>query len=167
MKLNLGPGPYYEKGWVNVEVCKEFKADVYLEDPMVLPFDNESASLVYAGHVLEHIEWERVPTYLDEIYRVLSPQGTLLIVGPDMWRGLELWKKGKLETGLSELLEWESLPGWEAPRHFWNCSEKRVTLLMDKEKWVITPVDITSNKLDSWPVVSRIGWQMALLAVKR
>lgn len=167
MKLNLGPGPHYEQGWVNVEVCREFEADVYLEDPMVLPFDNGSVTKIYAGHILEHIEWEKVPVYLGEIYRVLKPKGDLMIVGPDMWRGLDLWKKGGLESDLSDILEWESLPGWNAPRHFWNCSEKRVMTLLDSNKWKTEPIAITSHRLDPWPVVSRIGWQMAVWAVKR
>src|SRR5690348_11497256 len=98
MKINIGPGPHYQEGWVNVEVAKCFKADVYLDDPMVLPFEEDSAELIYVGHILEHIEWERVPVYLAEMKRVLKPGGTLVVVGPDMWRGLELWKNGKLPS---------------------------------------------------------------------
>lgn len=178
IRLNIGPGPHYVDGWKNVEVEQVrgiFEADFYVEDPMSLPFDDEYADLIYCGHILEHIEWEKVPTYIDELYRVLKPGGTLLIVGPDMIRGLELWKQGRIKRDFSEndpgllgMLEWESLPNWDAPRHFWNCHEKRVISLLDPEYWFIESVPAMNDpKLNGWPIVSQAGWQMAVFATKK
>lgn len=169
LRLNIGPGPHYVEGWTNVEVEQTrdiFKADVYLSDPMVLPFEDESADKIYAAHILEHIEWERVHIYVSELRRVLKPGGTLLIVGPDIWKALDLWKAGKLQDDLAQILEWDKLEGWEAPRHFWNCHEKRVVSLLDGG-WEVTTEPIESKKLDSWPVTSRIGWQCVVFATKK
>lgn len=177
MKLNIGPGPHYVDGWTNVEVAEvegEFHADYYLEDPSVLPFEDGSIESVYCGHILEHIIWEEVEPYLSEVYRVLAPGGTLLIVGPDIMKGLHLWKAGKIQfhfdekdPGLLGMFEWEHLPGWTAPRHYWNCHEKRVISILDVDKWEISPAEMHDSRLDTWPITSRAGWQMAVFAVKK
>lgn len=177
MKLNIGPGPHYQDGWVNVDVKAVegiFKADVYVEDPMVLPFEDNVADEIYAAHILEHIQWEKVPGYLNELHRVLKVGGQLIIIGPDVVRGIEMYKRGQIanlwysdnDPGLMGIMEWPHLPDWDAPRHYWNCYEKRVLDILDPEKWESRPVDITSKELDPYPVVSRIGWQFAILARK-
>lgn len=177
MKLNIGPGPHYQEGWINIDVKAVegvFRADVYVEDPMVLPFEDGVADEIYLAHILEHIPWEDVTTYLAEVHRVLKQGGLAIIIGPDLIRGLELWKAGKIirdfsanDPGLLGMLEWPSLPGWDAPRHYWNCEEKRVLSILEPEKWTARPVDIGSKELDPYPVVSRAPWQMAILATKK
>lgn len=177
MRINIGPGPHYQEGWTNVDVEQVrdiFRADVYVEDPMVLPFEDDSADEFYLAHILEHIPWEDVPTYITEVYRVLKPGGKAIIIGPDLIRGLELWKQGKLQRdftdsdpGLLGMLEWANLPGWEAPRHYWNSEEKRILSLLKPSEWDAIPVDISSKELDPYPVVSRAPWQCAIIARKK
>lgn len=177
MKLNIGPGPHYVEGWTNVEVAAVegiFEADYYLEDPSKLPFEDDSIDAVYCGHILEHIIWEEVEDYVNEVHRVLKPGGQLLIVGPDIMRALHLWKANKLQfhfddkdPGLLGTMEWERLPGWTAPRHYWNCHEKRVLIVLNEDKWIVEPVAIGSNRLDTWPVTSRATWQMSVFATKK
>lgn len=44
-----------------------------------LPFKTDEFSLVYASHVIEHIEWSKTIDALKEVHRVLKPEGTVEI----------------------------------------------------------------------------------------
>jgi SAM-dependent methyltransferase len=76
LRLNLGAGKTYIPAFVNVDIDE--KADVSLDlgrEP--LPFEDDSASLVFSHWTLEHI-----PDYLAalaEIHRVLRHDGVLLL----------------------------------------------------------------------------------------
>ncbi|MFK8013033.1 MAG: methyltransferase domain-containing protein [Marinicellaceae bacterium] len=78
-RLNIGAGKTYIPGFVNIDISTN--ADITLnlsEDP--LPFEDSSIDLIFSFHTLEH-----VPNYLfalSEIYRVLKPNGILLVGVP-------------------------------------------------------------------------------------
>ena len=48
-----------------------------------IPFKDCSIDAVYSSHVLEHIDRQDVPRFLNEIFRVLKPQGIIRIVVPN------------------------------------------------------------------------------------
>ena len=79
--LNLGCGEDYREGWVNVDVSDEvdpdYEFDVAEGD---WPFDDNSFQHVLARHVLEHLQ--NPVAALEEIARVLEPDGTLELVYP-------------------------------------------------------------------------------------
>ena len=76
VRVNIGAGKTYIPGFINVDISS--KADITLdlgEDR--LPFNDNSADLVFSYHTLEH-----VPNYLfalSEIYRILRPGGLFLV----------------------------------------------------------------------------------------
>lgn len=81
MKLNLGCGHDYRKGWVNCDLKPGWTVDraFDLRTPPY-PFEAESADEIYLSHVLEHLEhWE---VCIDECLRLLKPLGILEVRVP-------------------------------------------------------------------------------------
>ena len=58
---------------------RELKHD--LHDP--LPFEDESVEKLHAQDVLEHLKIDKIPSVLDEIYRVLTQGGVFRLSVPD------------------------------------------------------------------------------------
>jgi predicted SAM-dependent methyltransferase len=93
VKLHLGSGDVYIPGFVNVDVDRRLKADVYDDISRLAKFRNGQADLIYACHVLEHFSHEQVNKVLLTWYRVLSNHGELFISVPDIDRIVEIYKE--------------------------------------------------------------------------
>ena len=83
MKLHLGCGKKYLEGFVHVDLLKYDHID-YIAPIHDLYFaKNSSVEMIYASHVLEHVDRNSYEKVLDEWYRVLKPKGILRIAVPD------------------------------------------------------------------------------------
>lgn len=49
-----------------------------------IPYPDKTFDVVYHSHLLEHIDRERAPEFLEDCFRVLKPGGTIRIVVPDL-----------------------------------------------------------------------------------
>ena len=160
MNVNLGCGTYPAEGWVNVD-RRPFEGTDFVIRGTGLPWADESVENVYAGHVFEHLTYDaELPHMLAEIHRVLHPLGTLMVVGPDMDRAIE-----SFPDHVSHIWPGLDLSDEPGARHQWisKVPEMSAALLaagFDGEEIPITSVPNT------WPVVSRIGWQFAIQARK-
>jgi len=76
LRLNIGSGNAPLPGYCNLDI----KFGDHAER---LPHPDNSADLIRASHVLEHIRGERVPDTLKEWVRVLRPGGWLQVAVPD------------------------------------------------------------------------------------
>lgn len=56
MKLHLGCGNDYKKGYVNCDISPEVKPDRIVDLERELPFKDNSISEIVANHVLEHVQ---------------------------------------------------------------------------------------------------------------
>ena len=82
LRLNVGCGAKKKQGWVNIDLS--VGADLSLNLRRRLPFSNESCSIVYSEHFLEHLAYpSEALLFLSESYRVLRPGGTLSTGVPD------------------------------------------------------------------------------------
>lgn len=83
VKLNLGCGSDVRPGYVNVD---KFPASdgVLKADFPKLPFGEDFADEILLYHVLEHFGYADGLTLLQEIVRVLKPQGIARVEVPDM-----------------------------------------------------------------------------------
>lgn len=82
LSLHLGCGENYKDGWINIDLGRH--ADMTLDMRRELPFADESCSIIYSEHFLEHISYPQPALSLfDEFYRLLKPGGTLSLVVPD------------------------------------------------------------------------------------
>jgi predicted SAM-dependent methyltransferase len=69
-----------------------------------LPFDDGSASLVYASHVLEHFDRLSYREVLKEWFRVLAPGGVLRLAVPDFAACASIYYEQGLKDGLTGLV---------------------------------------------------------------
>jgi SAM-dependent methyltransferase len=103
LKVNLGSGDRPLPGFVNVDALPTARGvDVVADISEHLPFEDCSASVVYASHLLEHFPHARSVDILREWRRVLEPGGRLLVAVPDLLL-------------IAEILG--SRPGWFMPPH--------------------------------------------------
>jgi predicted SAM-dependent methyltransferase len=84
IKLNIGSGFKRIEGYLNVDddPLVEPDVNVHLDDVnLVLPFDNDSVSVVHAHHILEHIGDGFIRLF-QELYRVCKNGAIIDILVP-------------------------------------------------------------------------------------
>lgn len=171
-RVNVGCGPHYVDGWLNLDVVRleDVQPDLVLESAEApLPFEDDSVDMLYAGHVLEHIPWVDVPRAITEWVRVLKPGGRLGIVGPDVMRAIERYRDGLeslwlVEATLEDDKTFMHSESWDGARHQWNCYEARVVKLLQYLGLDdITILDMARPETTrDWPVAAYNLWQFAL-----
>ena len=84
-RLNLGCGKDYKEGYINIDVRRDIKADLYIDlSVFPYPFDDSSIDKIYAIDVLEHISYWKQDMLFAEFSRILKSGGRLLIRCPDL-----------------------------------------------------------------------------------
>lgn len=184
--LNVGCGTHYAKGWVNLDVWEneDTKPDIVVEPGKPYPFPDDHFDAIYLGHVLEHLGWGDVPRFMEDIRRISKPGGKILVVGPDVFKTLERWKKDEepwhMVLAALEHQEYGDGRGkdpgwWDGAAHHWNCHHQRVwDLLTDmgfkdlQDYYSIIPNDAQGKTWKdsttgiTWPVVGKWFWQFAI-----
>lgn len=122
-----------------------------------LPGTDEPIERIFAGHVLEHVDKELVPSVLDS-WRS-HPQvtaGTLLvIVGPDAPRTHRMLKLGEITQERHDEILSDGL---------WESNGGEVYHMARRVGWgVVHPYNLGLLKLDQWPVASLHKWQFGAL----
>jgi predicted SAM-dependent methyltransferase len=85
LKLHVGCGPHRFVGWIHMDANSKFQdldAVWFAEDGFAIPDD--SCSLIYSEHFLEHLPIATGTYYLRECYRVLRPGGVLRTAMPSL-----------------------------------------------------------------------------------
>jgi len=101
MRLHLGCGSKYIPGWYHIDVVDLPHINLQHEiDALPMILDN-SVSVIFGSHVLEHFCRRETPRVLKEWHRVLRPGGVLRLAVPDFAAVVEEYKQGR---PLSELL---------------------------------------------------------------
>ena len=80
MKLHLGCGNDYKKGYVNCDISKEVKPDKIVNLEKKLPFKDDSVEEIIANHVFEHVT-NFIPL-MHELYRVCKKGAIIKIKTP-------------------------------------------------------------------------------------
>lgn len=82
LRLDLGCGPHKREGFVGVD-CRKFEGVDQVADLRKLwPWDDESVTEVHCSHFLEHLNAQERIHFVNELYRVLRPGGTALLITP-------------------------------------------------------------------------------------
>ena len=105
MKLNYGCGETKLKGFVNIDIEKSTKPDLVLDlRKKPFPYKNESVKLIQCIHNIEHIEQRYWNQLFCEFYRVLKPEGMLVLAYPEF----EKCAKNFLENHLGQRDFWRA-----------------------------------------------------------
>lgn len=84
MKLNIGCGRDYRKGWLNIDISLDVKAECHIDirkEP--LPVKN-MADEIYISGVLEQIELnDHFMFVMNECWRALKPGGKMTVIVPN------------------------------------------------------------------------------------
>ena len=82
--LNLGCGSRCHPEFVNVDLASSNPKVLTCDITKDIPFAEETFDVVYHSHLLEHINKEKAPHFLNECYRVLKVHGIIRVVVPDL-----------------------------------------------------------------------------------
>lgn len=80
IKLHLGCGNDYKKGWINCDISKKVKTDMRIDLEKPLPFADNFVDKIRANHILEHIK--NLDGLLNEINRVCKKGSIMKIKVP-------------------------------------------------------------------------------------
>src|SRR5581483_11654568 len=92
--------PYFQSGsWreIRLDIDPAVQPDICCSITDMEPVESGSMDAVWSSHNLEHLHRHEVPRALSEFWRVLRPQGLLLVTLPDLQRVAELVAKDTLE----------------------------------------------------------------------
>ena len=159
MKLNIGCGEYKLQGYVNIDAQEEVGPDLVAE-AWSLPFEDNSVSEIYAGHVYEHMTKEDGNRALREFHRVLKPGGLLTVVIPDARKAAKEYLIGTLSAEET----FGILSGAPGPPPGGHARMLCVSDLCGEMK-MFQDVKV----LKDWtnlPMVSHIGWQSVARGAK-
>ena len=161
MRLNVGCGQYPVPGWVNIDLPPAIEhyrlpSDVVAGSVLDLPFPDDSFLQVYCGHVLEHVSHEDHPRACAELQRVMVDGAELCVVGPDIDRAVA-------RNAWGAVSDIRNMDGpWPGAGHAWLPTEAEQVSLLADGGFVVRPLRVADVPTE-WPVVSRVGWQFALI----
>ena len=69
----------------------DYSLDLRMKSPF--PIQDHSVEMAFSSHCFEHVSDDAVLFTLSEIYRVMTPLGTLRVAVPDMDKALEAYQK--------------------------------------------------------------------------
>ncbi len=111
LKLQVGSGSNLKQGWINIDL--DPAADLRVDVRQGLPFDDNSAEIIYSEHFLEHLEYPlECADFLRESLRVLRPGGLIHVGVPDSRYVVESCLRTPIRP---EFLEAVKKHGWGYP----------------------------------------------------
>lgn len=104
IKINVGCGHVYKPGYVNIDKFETSVTDKVC-DASDLPFESNSIELIEAFQLLEHFDAIHCKYVLSEWFRVLEPEGTLIIETPDLEKTFKKFLSSDVKTK-KKTLQW-------------------------------------------------------------
>jgi predicted SAM-dependent methyltransferase len=149
--LDLGCGPFkafhhfvgVDNGHHDAQFGWKNRADVIVDSCEDLGiFADASCDMVFSSHLLEHIDYEKVPAALNEWFRVLKVGGHMCLYVPDEDEYPKVGEKGA------------------NPDHKWNCNYERVCECLDRTNYDWDMVEFAkrnaTNEYSLWFCVRKL-----------
>ncbi len=164
--LNLGSGPHYAEGWVNVDLYDPpegcHKPDVYADVFHLTDcFPEGSFVACYLGHFLEHLVWDQIPDALAQVRRVCQPGAPVVAVGPCLWKAVQT----RQPMSLLEAIVADPRQEPTGHGHAWTPTTETTLEAMVlggfPDAFVVPVVSISKP---DWPNPSTAAWQVAVQA---
>ena len=93
MKLHLGSGSRYLKGYLHVDIADYEHIDINSSVDKLNTIDDDTVDEIYASHVLEYFDRNEVESVLNEWKRVLKKDGVLRIAVPNFETLIEVYQE--------------------------------------------------------------------------
>lgn len=90
LRLHIGCGNVYKKGYVNIDAYNTEVADLKAFAHR-LPYSDNTVELIECYHLLEHLNDDQLHKVFNEWFRVLKPEGKLIIEVPNLVRNMEVF----------------------------------------------------------------------------
>jgi len=114
---NFGSGAFHHPRWRNFDFpgqteyyqavqgrpFRDFVPINLNQRDLKIPLDDESVSLVYCSHTLEHLERDSARTFLEECRRVLLPRGVMRIAVPSTDNDFRILGVVASQSGVDQL----------------------------------------------------------------
>lgn len=104
MKLNIGCGKKFELGYCNIDLYENLIADKIMS-ALNLEFDENKIEEIKAIQVIEHLNFFEAIYALSEFFRVLKPNGKIIIEIPDLERACQHYLNSNTEDK-KRVLDW-------------------------------------------------------------
>lgn len=82
IKLNLGSGRKKIEGFLSVDNIKFPEVDVVTDLTKKFPWEDNSVTEIHSSHVIEHFDAMERVHFVNEMYRVLVPDGKVTLQAP-------------------------------------------------------------------------------------
>jgi predicted SAM-dependent methyltransferase len=163
MKLNLGCGVHKLKDFVNIDLSKDYEPDL-VADALNLPYEKNSASIIYVGHMIEHIDLSTVVGALKHWHDILKPGGKLYITFPDFEKAFDMWENGWLDwKGLNGVIFGMDHPdGIDA-----NMAHRHMVSIHTLTPLIMHLFGNVKEDPECEYWVARTFWQSTLVAIKQ
>lgn len=162
--LNCGSGQRpFQKPWINIDAQERWQPDL-VADCSKLPYEDGSCAWVVFHHVFEHFGCGEARVLQQEAFRLLQPDGRMLVFVPDLKALAQAWMIGKLDTQVYTTALYGAFMGDEHDRHKWGYDAKALQQELTACPWSeVKPFDwrkIVGADL------ARDFWILAMEAVK-
>lgn len=174
LKLNLGCQVHYFDGWTNQDIVGDdpnMKVDIVC-DAVKLPYDDNVADFIYAGHLVEHFYPDTLPFAIQEWNRVLKKGGKLVIITPDCGSVFKDYAAGKINIEST----WQQVYGriyhydGESERHHIAFDWNTITAMVGKAWTDAKPFDFNNPPEELVPFmdvhISRGAYQLGIILTK-
>ncbi|MHA2394620.1 MAG: hypothetical protein ACXAEX_22050 [Promethearchaeota archaeon] len=104
MKLNIGCGKKFDPNYYNIDLYDNLVADEIMS-ALNLKFGDNSCQEVKAIHLIEHLGLYQSIYSLSEFFRVLEPNGSLILETPDLKRAFRAYLDSNYEQK-KDVLSW-------------------------------------------------------------
>lgn len=124
-KLNIGSGQrrFEGHGWINIDAVSRpgQVPDLILDaGKEVLPYPDNSMECAVLHQVYEHFGCGEGHALIKEIYRVLRPDGFLIVTVPNMKNLAQRWLEGGIEDFIFMVNTYGAYQGYDSDRHKWG-----------------------------------------------
>ena len=94
VRLNWGCGAHLGIGWINSDVKQEAGVDLVADIRQGLPLESDSVDCAVSVHALPELPYRDLVPALEELRRVLRPEGALRLALPDFGRAIDAYRGG-------------------------------------------------------------------------
>lgn len=121
-------------GWTGLSLTQANSRCIQHDITQPLPFPDNSVDAFQAEDVFEHIQYDRLVSVVNEIYRVLKPGGLFRLSVPDY--GCDLLRERSIKTCSGEIIFDPGGGGTpENPGHLWFPRVNSVYCLLEKTQF--------------------------------